>query len=359
MSYLIPSDISMMTNAKSRCISAENFTGEKGKGAMAAEGTGKRAAEEAGLGVGWKISPSISIQPGEVATLADIEGPGRIQTMWFTGCLGRDFIFRIYWDDQEHPSVLTPLGDFFGCGWHGGVSKIKLPFKTLNSAMISVNPTYGLNSYWPMPFRKRCRITLENRTEKTSTLYYNINYELTEIPDEAAYFHALWKRTNPVPTNEEYVILDNVKGRGQFAGVMFYMGNCGQNLWWGEGEVKFFIDGDIHPTICYTGTEDYFGGAWGWGDHEYSTHYMGVHEMHNPTGGEDVQQRYSMYRWHILDPVRFEDDLKVTLQDLGWRRDGRVYLSRNDDFASVAYWYQTLPHVPFGELPDSFYMEVL
>lgn len=358
---MLNNDIWRLSNAQSRSVSAENPTGEKNMGATLSEGTGKRAAEEAGLGVGWKISPSVVIKAGEITSLADIKGQGMIQTIWCTGCLGRDFIFRIYWDGQENPSVETPLGDFFGCGWHGGESKVQPAFAPVNSAMIAVHPAYGFNSCWPMPFRKGFRITLENRSERDSVLYYQVNYELSEIPENAAYFHAHWKRTNPVPTNEEYVVLDNIKGKGHFAGVMLNVGINGQNLWWGEGEMKFFIDGDEHPTICATGTEDYFGGAWGWSVNgrytPYTGLYMGVHEIHEPKGGEDVQQRFSMYRWHIHDPVRFERDLKVTLQDLGWRRNGRTYLSRNDDMSSVSYWYQTLPTVPFQPLPDRYYME--
>lgn len=356
-------DISLLSSAQSRSISPENFDGKKGGGALATDGSAKRCAQEAGLGMGWKISPSILIDAGETRTLAEIDGPGRIQTMWFTGCLGRDYILRIYWDGQAAPSVQTPLSDFFGCGWHGGLSKIQPAFAPLNSAMIAVNPIHGLNSYWPMPFRQKCRITLENRGERPANLYYQINYELCQIPENAAYFHAQWRRTNPVPTNQAYVILDQVSGRGQYVGVMLHVGINGQNLWWGEGEVKFYIDGDQHPTICGTGTEDYFGGAFGWdvnGQYTpYACLYVGVHQIHEPKGGEDTQQRFAMYRWHIPDPVRFEQDIKVTIQDLGWRRNGRTYLSRNDDFSSVAYWYQTLPTAAFPDLPGAFEMENL
>jgi hypothetical protein len=354
-------DISLLRKAQSRSISAENFDGKKGGGGMATEGTGKRCADEAGLGLGWKISPSISIEPGETRTIAEIAGPGRIQTMWFTGSLGRDFILRIYWDGQATPSVQSPLSDFFGCGWHGGLSKVQPEFVPLNSAMIAVNPNHGLNSYWPMPFRDSCKITVENRSEKQTTLYYQVNYELVDIPEDAAYFHAQWRRTNPVPNDRDYVILDGVKGRGQYVGTMLHVGINGQNLWWGEGEVKFFMDDDEFPTICGTGTEDYFGGAYGWDvDGKYTPYsglYTGVHEIHEPGGGEDAQQRFAMYRWHILDPIRFERNLRVTIQDLGWRRNGRTYLPRSDDFSSVAYWYQTLPTNPFEELPGVFDME--
>lgn len=355
-------DISLLSNARSRSISPENFTGEKGKAAMATEGTGASAAVE--LGQGWKISPSIRLEAGETFTLADIAGSGRIQSIWITGCVGRDYILRIYWDDQEYPSVETPVSDFFGCGWHDTDTKIPIEFCPISSAVMAVNPCYGFNCYWPMPFRKRCRMTLENRSEHKLHVYYQINYEECDIPDNAAYFHAQWRRARQVPYAQEYTILDGVQGQGQYVGTMLYMGNNGPNLWWGEGEVKFFLDGDREfPTICYTGTEDYFGGAWGWDvDGKYTTYttpYVGVHQIHEPRGGEDSQQRFGMYRWHIPDPIRFTQDLKVTIQDLGWRRNGGIYLPRQDDFITVAYWYQTLPGVKFPTLPDRNAMELM
>lgn len=354
-------DISLIKNAESRSISPENPTGEKGKGALAEHGTGEIAARD--LGKGWKISPSIKIEPGETRLLAEISGPGSILSMWFTGCIGRDYILRIFWDSQASPSVVSPLADFFGCGWHDPQNKIPSEFCPIDSAVMSINPSYGFNSYWPMPFRRSCRITLENRSDRVSTLYYQINYELCAVPDQAAYFHAQWRRCDRVPYASEYVIVDGIQGAGQYVGTMLYVGNNGPNLWWGEGEVKFFLDGDVDPTICGTGTEDYFGGAWGWDVNgkytPYTTAYLGVHQIHEPRGGEDVHQRFAMYRWHVLDPIRFKQDLKVTIQDLGWRRNGKYYLARQDEFISVAYWYQTLPTVPFAPLPSRDDMELV
>ncbi|GHU77358.1 hypothetical protein AGMMS49992_24980 [Clostridia bacterium] len=348
--------------AKSRSISAENPTGGKGMGAMAEHGTGKESARD--FGVGWKVNPSIVIEPGETALLADIQDSGVIRTMWLTGCLGRDYIFRIYWDDQQQPSVECPLPDFFGCGWQDAENKIPMEFAPIDSAMIAVNPCNGFNSFFPMPFRKRCRITVENRNIRKAHLYYQINYELCDVEADALYFHAQWRRTNPVPTMDTHVLLDGISGAGHYVGTMLNVGINGPNLWWGEGEIKFFLDDDYeHPTICGTGTEDYFGGAWGWDVNgkytAYTTQYMGVHIIHEPKGGEDCQQRFSMYRWHTLDPVIFEQSLRVTIQDLGWRRNGKYYLGRNDDFSSVAYWYQTLPTAPFRPLPDRNGMEII
>lgn len=314
-------------------------------------------------GKGWKLSPSISLQPGETRTLAEIQGPAVIKTMWFTGCLSRDFIIRMYWDGQQYPSVEVPITDFFGCGWQDADNKIPMEFAPIDSAAIAVCPNNGFNCFFPMPFKKRCVMTIESRSDHTSSLYYQINYELGEVPDDCVYFHAKWNRTNPVPSYEEYVILDGVSGSGHYVGTMLHVGINGPNLWFGEGEVKFYMDGDReYPTICTTGTEDYFGGAWGWdvnGYMPYSTQYLGVPFIHEPKGGEDCQQRFAMYRWHLLDPIIFERDLKVTIHDLGWRRNGKRYLSRNDDFSSVAYWYQTLPSKPFPPLPGRDFMEVI
>ncbi len=354
-------DISLITSAKSRSISPENPTGGAGLGARATDGPGALAARD--LGPGWKIAPSIRVAQGDTAVLADIEGPGVVRCIWITGRASRDTILRIFWDGQDQPSVEAPLTDFFGHGFSDPENKIPMPYARIDSAMMAVNPSMGFNSYWPMPFQARCRITLENRGEAAAQFYYQISYDLCAVPDSAGYFHAQWRRESPVRRAEEYVILDGVRGRGHYAGTILHAGMNGPNLWWGEGELKFFLDGEPHPTICFTGTEDYFGGAWGWevdGRYQpYTSLYTGVHLIHEPQGGEDMQQRFAMYRWHVPDPVRFERELKVTLQDLGWRRNGKRYLARQDDFASVALWYQELPTAPFPALPDRDAMEVV
>jgi hypothetical protein len=203
-------NLSRLSSAKSRSISPENFTGEPGKGGMATEGTGAHRAR--GLGQGWKVSPSIDIQPGEVRVLADIAGAGAIQQMWMTNKGGRwrNLILRIHWDDQAHPSVECPIGDFFAVGWER--------YAHVNSLAVCVNPGRAFNCYWEMPFRKRALVTLENRDDEQITLYYQINYTLTDVPADCAYFHAQFRRTNPVPFMEDYVILDGVQGRGHYVG---------------------------------------------------------------------------------------------------------------------------------------------
>lgn len=346
-------NLSLLSNAKTRSISAENFTGEKGKGGMATEGTGAGCARE--LGQGWKISPSIMIEPGECRELANIEGSGAIQQIWMTPSGHWRFnILRIYWDDQEQPSVECPVGDFFANGFQ--------QFNQVSSLPVCVNPASGLNCYWEMPFRKKCRITMTNIATEAMCLYYQINYTLTEVPEDAAYFHAQFRRVNPLPYKDVYTILDGVKGQGQYVGTYMALG-VNNNGWWGEGEIKFFMDGDKEfPTICGTGAEDYFCGSYGFDVKsaycEYTTPYAGMPLVIRPDGQFQSQTRFSLYRWHIMDPIRFEQDLKVTIQALGWMSGGR-YLPMQDDIATVAYWYQTLPAAPFPALPEKDYLEIV
>jgi hypothetical protein len=365
-------NLARLSNAQTRSISPENFTGEKGKGGMATKGTGEGPARD--LGLGWKVSPSVRIKSGQTFTLAEIKGPGAIQQIWMTPTgRWRYWILRMYWDGEEHPSVECPAGDFFASGWG--------QYAHVNSLAVCVNPGSAFNCYWPMPFRKSARLTIENISETDETLYYQVNYTLTEVPEDEGYFHAQFRRTNPVPYKKVYTILDGVKGKGHFVGTYMAWG-VNNNGWWGEGEIKFYIDGDIpagtsldkavaehggkfFPTICGTGTEDYFCGSYGFhvtkdGKRqygEYSTPYAGMPQVIRPDGLDSANTRFGLYRWHIMDPVRFDDDLAVTMQAIGWRSAGR-YLPLQDDIASVAYWYQTEPHAPFPKLPSKDELEV-
>jgi len=350
-------NLSRLSNAVTRSISAENFTGAKGAGGMATEGTGRQCAAD--LGVGWKVSPSIVIPPGGTVELAQIEGSGALQHLWLTGPHRRLSILRIYWDGQEHPSVEVPLGDFF--------ASASEPFAQVSSLPICVNPGRGFNSYWEMPFRKRCRITLTNLHQEAQQLYYQITYALTEVSEDQAYFHARFRRSNPLPYKAVHTILDGVSGKGQFVGTSMFWGvnNCG---WWGEGEVKFYLDGDgDFPTICGTGTEDYFCGAYNFENsetrryQEFTTPYSGMPQVIRPDGLYQSQTRFQLYRWHMTDPIRFDRDCRVTIQALGWRNSasGPRYLPLQDDISSVAYWYQTLPTVPFPPLADREFLEII
>ncbi len=346
--------LSRLSHAKTRSISAENMTGEKGKGGMATKGAGAQAARE--LGQTWKISPAVDIQAKQVFTLAEIQGPGAIQHIWVTPSGDWRFsILRMYWDGESQPSVEVPVGDFFANGWG--------KFAPVASLAVCVNPGSGFNSYWEMPFRKSARITMENLDEKPMTLFYQVDYTLTEVPLDAAYFHAQFRRSNPLPYKTDHVILDGVKGWGQYVGTYLAWGSHSRG-WWGEGEIKFFLDGDSKfPTINGTGTEDYFCGSYGFENptthqyQEFTSPYSGMPQVIRPDGLDESQQRFGLYRWHIMDPIRFEQDLKVTIQALGWRSGGR-YLPLQDDISSVGFWYQTEPHAPFPKFPDKDTLEV-
>ncbi len=348
-------NLSRLSNARSRSISPENFSGAKGQGGMALQGTGAQCARD--LGQGWKISPSVAIPAGQTFEMASIAGPGAIQQIWLTPTGNWRFsILCIYWDGQSQPSVECPVGDFFACGWG--------QYAQLSSLAVCVNPGSAFNCYWEMPFRQHCRITLTNLADEEMRLYYQVNYTLTEVPEDRAYFHAQFRRLNPLPYGQVYPILDGVQGQGQYVGTYLAWG-VNNNGWWGEGEIKFYLDGDRDfPTICGTGSEDYFCGSYNFENQAtrqyqaFSTPYSGLHQVIRPDGVYQSQMRFGMYRWHIPDPIRFQQDLRVTIQALGWRNGGR-YLPLQDDIASVAYWYQTLPTAPFPALPERDRLEII
>jgi hypothetical protein len=308
------------------------------------------------LGKGWKVSPYIIVKPGETAELASISGSGAIQHIWMTPTgVWRDSILRFYWEDSPVPSVEVPVGDFF--------ASAENVYNQINSLAVCVNPGSAFNCYWEMPFHKACKITLENRGFEEMCLFFQIDYVLTEIPEDAGYFHAQFHRSNPLPYKEEYVIADKLEGKGHFVGTYLYWGT-NNNGWWGEGEIKFYIDGDKEfPTICGTGTEDYFCGSYNFENKAekkyqyFSSPYTGFIPV-SPDGLYKSQTRFGMYRWHITDPIRFEEDLRVTIQALGWRSGGR-YLPLQDDISSVCFWYQDKPCTKRSSLPDRDYCEII
>jgi len=356
--YLDLGNLSRLSHAKTRSISPENFTGEKGKAGMSIDGPALKPARD--LGQGWKVSPYVVIKPKETFVLADVQGMGAIQQIWMTPSgTWRFAILRFYWDGEKEPSIEAPIGDFFACGWG--------KYAQISSLPVCVNPGRAFNSYWQMPFRRSFKVTLENMAEENFTIYYQINYTLTEVPEDAAYFHAQFRRVNPLPYKNVYTLLDGVKGWGHYVGTYMAWG-VNNNGWWGEGEIKFYMDGDTNfPTICGTGTEDYFCGSYDFDAPgpdgvirytEFTTPYAGLAQVIRGDGHYNVEQRFGLYRWHVMDPVRFEKDLKVTIQALGWRSGGR-YLPLQDDIASVAYWYQVEPHAAFPKLPDKDYLEII
>ena len=334
----------LLGRGRTRSISAENPTGEKGKGGMAIPNPAEpqpaasaRAADN--LGQDWKVRPFIRLNAGQTAVLMDVAGPGILQHIWLVEGLNRGLVIRFYWDGEDTPSVEAPVPDFFAVG-HG-------KFAQVNSLPVVVNPANALNCFWPMPFRKHARITLANETARDVELVaYQITYVETDVPAAAGTFHAQYRRASTAVTNP-CVILDGVKGQGRYVGT-FLAWTQMEKGWFGEGEIKFYLDGDDRfPTICGTGTEDYFLGSYGFRQ-PYTTAYAGTvlpaSENAEPPGF------WSLYRWHIQDPINFQADLRVTIQALGWGRDGK-YKKLGDDIASVAYWYQAEPHAPFPKLP--------
>ncbi|MBE7177387.1 MAG: DUF2961 domain-containing protein [Mucilaginibacter polytrichastri] len=362
-------NLSRLSDAKTRSISPENFTGEKGKGGMAdpVKQKGQRNVANASeaardLGKGWKVNPFIIINSKETITIAEMEGPGAIQHIWMTPTGNWNYtIMRVYWDDEKEPSIEAPVGAFFGMPWG--------QYAPLNSLAMTVNPGSAFNSYWKMPFRKKCRITMENIDEREMRLYYQVDYTLTKVGEDEGYFHAQYRRSK-FSEKSEHTIIDGIKGKGQYVGT--YMGvGVTNNGWWGEGEIKFFMDGDKdYATIVGTGTEDYFCGSYDFDTRkknaagveevnysEFCTPYVGLHQVLRGDGHYGVMQRFGMYRWHIPDPIRFDNDLKVTIQDLGWRSEGR-YLAQRSDIITVAYWYQREPHARFPKMPVKDELEV-
>lgn len=346
MSYFdtgVLSNLAKITNGKTRSICAENPDGEVGRGAMA-----EPKKEDAGglLGKGWKIRPCITLLPQSTTTIARIEGPATIRHIWITVVDNayRNCILRMYWDNEAVPSIEVPLGDFFANGHALRANVTSVP--------VAVNPSGGFNCYWPMPFRKNARIEIENEWhENIDGFFYQITYELDEIPEDIGYLHAQWRRAVCKIDCPEHVILADVKGKGQYVGTYLAWTQL-SNGWWGEGEIKFFMDSDKeNPTICGTGTEDYFCGAWGFygqDGHEerFSSPFSGMPLVVRTTG---QIPKFGLYRWHIPDPIRFETNLDVTIQALGWWPNGK-YQPLQDDIASTAFWYQSEPHNTFPEI---------
>lgn len=364
-------DVWMHGGEESRAITPENITGEKGRAAMSASH----------LGVGRKGSCCVPLESGETITLADIEGPGIIRHIWMTvpdktaagSFVMRDLVLRFYWDDEEIPSVECPVGDFF-CNGFGERAIV-------NSMPICVNPTGGMNCYFEMPFRKHAKVTLTSEHPGfIKYIFYTFNYALTDVPDDAMYFHARFNRERSTRRGVDYTVLDCVRGKGYYVGT--YMALCAlERYWWGEGEMKFFLDGDEEfPTVTSTGAEDYFGGAWAFLDRPphalpeaqcFNTLFAGYPYRStrdatrdrfsagkpNPNPmlatNDDALPRHGLYRWHLPDPISFKEDLRVTFQDLG-NDDIKLY-EREDDISTVAYWYQSEPHAvlaPFAARQD-------
>ncbi len=338
----------LLAQAESRQVSPENPTGGKGMGARAIPSPHdpnlpySAAAEQ--LGQGWKVSPFYKFKAGETRTILEVDGPGVIEHIWIATLTswegnGRACVLRFYWDHEETPSIEVPLTDFFAVG--------NDRFAPVNSLAVIVNPTSALNCYWPMPFQRHAKITFSNDlSQELGPVTYQIDYMLTTVPEDVGYFHAQWRRATTKRSFPQHTIVDGVKGEGRYVGTFIAWAQLTDG-WDGEGEVKFYIDGDKQfPTICGTGTEDYFGGSYGFPE-VYTTAYVGNTLKREKGNGPRL---WSLYRWHIMDAICFKRDLRATIQALGWWPNGR-YQPLADDYASVAYWYQKEPHARFPPFP--------
>jgi hypothetical protein len=332
-------DFLTVGKAESFGFSAENPTGVRGGG------TGKDCD---------KPSAWLKVAYGETITLVEVDGPGRIEHIWMTGDLTHHFILRIYWDGQDHPSVETPVSAFFGWAYDQNFKTADGQYPTLNSVMMLLSPGMSGNCYWPMPFHKHCRITLENRGLEPQCVYYMIVGHRGAQPADAGYFHASYRQQHPVTAGKAYTVIDGIQGAGQFVGVTLAAGLNGPNTCWVEGEARMYLDGEKTPSLHYTGTEDYFCGSFAFGNdnclHHYQTYsgaYVGMFAVCGDTREMyKGQQRFLLYRWHVADPIRFSTGFRMTLDNLGWSGP------RYDDYTSVAYWYQTLPSIPLVPLPS-------
>lgn len=334
-----------------RMISSENPTGEKGKACMDEIDPDNPSLyySRYALKKGYKVNPFRRIEPKSTLTIASVAGMGVINQIFLTSDRPNfsELIFRIYWDNEENPSVEVPLGAFFCMGHDSNPNLV-------NSLPIVVAPYRGCNCYFQMPFREGFKMEIENKGDTiTQILAYKVLYTETVVEPDASYFHSQYRETLTSSEDPTHILLDDVRGKGVYVGT--YMAWTQKEPgWWGEGEVKFYIDGDEeYPTICDNGTEDYFGGAWNFGgcgmlegstEIEFNTPFLGLPLVeHN---GE-IDNRFSMYRFHILDPIGFKENLKVTVDTIGWEEDHSKYRHTCEYVQSVVYYYQTEPHNKF------------
>lgn len=324
---------------KTFAYSAENPTGQRNGGSR-----GKDCE---------KLSPCVSIPPGETLTICDTDGPGMITHMWFTGYISHSFILRIYWENNDFPSVEAPISAFFGCAYDENFTDTEGRYPMLNSALMLVAPGRGCNCYFEMPFRKHCRITVENRGDRPNGLFYMVTGWHGEISPSAAYFHAVYRQEHPVQKGRSYLVADGIEGKGRFLGITLASGMNGHNTCWVEGEAKIYLDGEVYPSLNYTGTEDYFCGSYAFGNdiamkrfQTFSGLYAGLYAiLGNSSEMYNAQKRFLLYRWHVPDAIYFDSSFKMVLDNLGWTGP------RYDDYTSVAYWYLDRPAAPPFSLP--------
>lgn len=333
------------TQMESRSISFENPTGEPGNG-------GKAASK---IGIGRKGAPNKVIEAGEEVILCNIQESGTIRHIWMTGGfmdhawlegegrekLLRSTIIRAYWDGQEHPSIECPLGDFMGFA-HGKVTSYQ-------SAVHSIGEIGALNFWLPMPFNSSAKITLTNESNVEFGLFYQIDYTINDKHhDDVGRLHVCFRRENPTTQKVDFELLPKRKGKGRFIGAVIGIRKLHPG-WWGEGEVKFYIDGDTKfPTICGTGAEDYVGLSYGIQETTFQYHGCSLNftcdtiiEALDCKTNEMSKYKMayiSMYRWHLPDPIFWKKECRVTIQQIGC-----CLYERDDDWSTATFWYEPIP----------------
>jgi hypothetical protein len=359
MFHFDPSHIDLSLD--SRAVTFENPTGARGAGGQSHGGR--------------KGAPARFIAAGERVVLADLDGPGTLRHIWMTVPpappeVMRGILLEVFYDGLQEPSVSVPCLDFFGLPHGRPVA--------YDSALTSVHEGRGFNAYFPMLFRKHVRVELVNESGRRQHFFYQIDYTLeAALPDSAGYLHASLRRENPTTMQRDFVIADGPRGPGRFLGCSVGVRVLDEGVWYGEGEVKVYRDGDSgYPTICGTGLEDYVGSAWGMGQH--SAQYAGAPLVVEPPDRPGQPDFVSFYRWHLPDPIVFARDLRVTIQQIGyamfasgdetaferyvashpaagtgWEKDartaGRGIAERVDDYCATAFVYcmepQPVPRV--------------
>lgn len=344
------------TPVKSRAINFENPTGEPGKGGQAASN----------LGVGRKGAPARLIKAHEEVTLCDIKSPGTIRHIWVGGdhslnafitdstrkTLLRSIVVRVWWDGQKYPSIECPLGDFMGLA-HSKVTSYQ-------SAVHTVSECGGLNFWLPMPFCKGAKMTLTNESDVEFSLYYQIDYTINDqYSNDIGRLHVCFRRENPTTMKKDFEILPKRTGKGRFMGAIIGVRTLHPN-WWGEGEIKMYMDGDTQfPTLCGTGSEDWVCLSYGVQQTQFLYHGCNLNYKSGLTikgidakTGETVgmnREYVSMYRWHIPDPIYWQKECRITIQQIGWSGD---FYERSDDWSAAAFWYEPIPSQPLPQMPD-------
>ena len=317
------------TGLISRSICFENPTGAPGEG-------GKAASK---LGVGRKGKPATTLKAGQTVQLCNIEGPGTIRHIWMAGpktpLILRSLVIRVWWDGQAHPSIECPIGDFMGFA-HGKVMAYQ-------SAVHSLGQKAAMNIWLPMPFAKNARITLTNEGKEKVSVYYQIDYTIADKhPGNVGRLHVLFRRENPTTMKKDFVLLPQRKNMGRLMGAVIGVRGLTPGQWWGEGEIKIFMDGDTeYPTICGTGSEDYVCLSWG------------VQQTPFLYNGCSLNQKdfVSMYRWHLPDPIAWQKECRITIQQIAYKK-GKGLAETVDDWSTATFWYEPIPSEPLPKMPD-------